>query len=228
MSAQAPSTDDPLSESASASARAHGMGGRLFVISGPSGAGKTSLARALVDEDAGTRLSVSYTTREQRQNEIDGIHYRFVDDGTFAQMVESEAFLEHAKVFDHYYGTSKSNISQQLDAGLDVILEIDWQGARAVRRSWPSTLGIFVLPPSLDSLRARLRGRGQDSEQTIAARMEKAIAEISHHNEFDFLIVNSHFQTALSELRAIVTAARMSHGRQAGVHRYLLRELSRE
>ena len=184
--------------------------GALFVVSAPSGAGKTSLVRTLVANDPQIVISTSHTTRAIRQGEKDGDHYHFVDDATFAGMAAEGAFLEHARVFDHAYGTSKAAVVAELAAGRDVILEIDWQGARQVRERMPGCVGIFILPPSLEQLVERLRGRGQDDPEVIARRMRDARAEIAHHDEYDYLIVNDDFETALEELAAIVQARRLT------------------
>ncbi|MGD8309486.1 MAG: guanylate kinase [Chromatiales bacterium] len=194
--------------------------GTLFVVSAPSGAGKTSLVRALLDADPGVEVSVSHTTRPPRPGEKDGVHYHFVDSATFRGLAEAGAFLEHARVFDNHYGTSRADIEDRLARGRDVILEIDWQGARQVRERLPYAVSVFILPPSAHALEERLRGRGQDSDEVIAARLAEARAELSHYAEFDYLVVNDQFDIALEELRAIVTARRLRLGaqvrRQAG------------
>ncbi|MGD2083869.1 MAG: guanylate kinase [Chromatiales bacterium] len=194
--------------------------GTLFVVSAPSGAGKTSLVRALLDADPGVEVSVSHTTRPPRPGEKDGVHYHFVDGATFRGLAEAGAFLEHARVFDNHYGTSRADIEDRLARGRDVILEIDWQGARQVRERLPYAVSVFILPPSAHALEERLRGRGQDSDEVIAARLAEARAELSHYAEFDYLVVNDQFDIALEELRAIVTARRLRLGaqvrRQAG------------
>ena len=207
----------------STAVRVHGMHGQLFVVCGPSGAGKTSLVRECTVRDAKVTLSVSHTTRRPRDGEVDGVHYFFVDQATFAKMADRHDFLEYAEVFGCHYGTSKAVVERCLLDGKDVILEIDWQGARQVRQWWPAAIGIFILPPSLKSLTDRLQARRQDSADVIAARMEKAVSEVSHHHESDYLIVNGHFETALEQLQAVVVAARLSHGRQAVRHKMLLR-----
>jgi guanylate kinase len=181
--------------------------GQLFVVSAPSGGGKTSLVRAVLGRVADLRVSVSHTTRACRAGEQDGLDYHFVTAEAFAHMVAEDAFLEHARVFDHHYGTSRAALAAQLDAGLDVILEIDWQGARAVRQARPDTLSIFVLPPSIAELERRLERRG-DRPETIARRMQDAVREMSHHAEYDYLVVNDDFETACAALAAIFTAAR--------------------
>jgi guanylate kinase len=183
--------------------------GSLFVVSAPSGAGKTSLVRALVAVDPRVVISVSHTTRTPRPGERDGDHYHFVDAPTFERMRRQDAFLESAQVFDKAYGTSRAAVDAQLDAGRDVILEIDWQGARQVRERRAECVTVFVLPPSLAQLRARLEARGQDGSEVVARRMGDAVAEIAHHDEYEYLLVNDDFDTALEELRAVVTARRL-------------------
>lgn len=177
---------------------------RLFIVSAPSGAGKTSLARALIASDDSIVLSVSHTTRAPRPGERDGHDYHFVDRKVFLEMVERGDFLEYAEVFGNFYGTAREAVDGFLAEGLNVLLDIDWQGARKVRDHMPGSVGIFVLPPSLQTLRQRLEQRGQDSEEVIGARMHKAIAEMSHFDEYDRIIVNSEFEKALAELRSIV------------------------
>jgi len=199
--------------------------GNLFIVSAPSGAGKTSLVRALMERDPDIAFSVSHTTRPPRPGEVDGRDYHFVDAGTFERMIEAGGFLEYARVFDHYYGTARSEVESLLAAGKDVFLDIDWQGARQVRAAWPGTVSIFVLPPSREVLEARLRGRGTDSEEVIARRMAQAVAEAGHYAEYDYLIVNDVFETALADLSAIVHAVRLREPRQARRHAALLRDL---
>ena len=177
---------------------------RLFVIAAPSGGGKTSLIAALLKRDDRVSLSVSHTTRPPRPGEIDGVHYHFVDEPTFLERVEKGAFLEHARVFDHWYGTSRESVEDILDSGRDVLLDIDWQGARQIKQNFPDCCTIFILPPSLETLRLRLSNRAQDSEEVIDRRMRAARAELSHGGEFDFLIVNDDFDQALADLHSIV------------------------
>jgi len=183
---------------------ANGDSGNLFVIAAPSGGGKTSLVNALLKQDARLILSVSHTTRPPRPGEVDGQHYHFISKAVFLQMVSDGDFMEHAQVFDHYYGTNSQSVAQQLHQNQDVVLEIDWQGARQVRRIFPRCCAIFIIPPSLETLRKRLTERGQDSVEVIQRRMRDAQAEISHWAEFDQLVVNNHFDTALEELTAII------------------------
>jgi len=184
---------------------------RLYVVAAPSGGGKTSLITALLKKDDRVQLSVSYTTRPPRPGEVDGVHYHFVDEASFQALIDRSAFLEHASVFDYRYGTSREAVEQQLKTGFDVILDIDWQGARQIRTSFPSSCSIFIIPLSLGALRQRLIGRGQDSDSVIQRRMRDAQAEISHWNEFDFLVINDKFEEALSELHSIIRSGRLRH-----------------
>lgn len=185
--------------------------GTLYVISAPSGAGKTSLVKALLGRDPGLHLSVSYTTRRPRPGEIDGLHYHFVAHERFQAMVAAGAFLEHAQVYGNWYGTAEATLRDELAAGRDLILEIDWQGAHQVRNRFPEAVGIFILPPDLATLEARLRGRGQDDAAVIAGRMAQARAEIVHHLDYDYLVINDDFEVALDDLAAIVRARRLLH-----------------
>lgn len=199
--------------------------GTLFVISAPSGAGKTSLVKALVESTAGMDVSVSHTTRPQRPSEEDGVNYHFVSADSFTDMVNAGAFLEHAEVFGNLYGTSTDQVQQQLAQGKDVILEIDWQGAMQVRRQLPDSVSIFILPPSQTVLRDRLQGRGQDSSDVIERRMAEAVDQLSHHVEFDYLVVNDDFATAIADLQAIVRCHRLRAAAQVERHSHLLIEL---
>ena len=198
--------------------------GTLYVVSAASGAGKTSLVNALAASNRDVMLSVSHTTRAQREGEVDGTHYHFVDRPTFARMLDDGAFLESAEVFGNRYGTSESWVRQQLEHGISVVLEIDWQGARQIRQTMPC-IGIFVLPPSTEALRARLRARGQDSESVIEQRMRKAIAEMSHYAEFDYLVVNDDFETACADMQSIVRATALHAGQQHIRHAQLISAL---
>ena len=182
--------------------------GNLFILSAPSGAGKSSLYKALLKADDKVRISVSHTTRAPRSGEEHGREYFFTTIEEFKAMIGQEAFFEHAQVFDNFYGTSKTSIFDILEQGLDVILEIDWQGARQVRNLYPNAIGLFILPPSLKALEERLKGRGTDSDEIISRRMSKAVNEMSHYNEYDFVIVNDDFDTALATMQAIFTAMR--------------------
>ena len=199
--------------------------GTLFVFAAPSGAGKTSLVKALLENMDGISVSVSHTTRAMRPGEENGVHYHFVDIPEFEKMVAEGAFLEHAKVFDNYYGTSQSGIEQQLALGKDVILEIDWQGAQQVRAKMPETVGVFILPPSRQALEERLRGRGTDSDEIIARRMRDAQSESSHYAEFDYVVINDDFETALAELQAIITCHRQRLAAQQWRHGKMIEAL---
>ncbi|MGC9456192.1 MAG: guanylate kinase [Halothiobacillaceae bacterium] len=199
--------------------------GTLFIVSAPSGAGKTSLVQALVARDERVRLSVSHTTRAPRPGEENGQHYHFVDEVTFREMIDQGAFIEHAQVFDNFYGTSRDAVTRPMDEGLDVVLEIDWQGAEQVRRQFPEALSVFILPPGRDALRQRLQGRGQDPEEVIERRMRDAVAEMSHYGEFDYLIVNDDFEQAAAELEGIVTTQRLRCCAQSARHFDLIRSL---
>lgn len=181
----------------------------LFIVTAPSGAGKTSLVKALVESTDVLCVSVSHTTRAPREAEVDGVNYNFVSQEQFFAMREAQEFFESAEVYGNFYGTSKTWVNEQLDAGTDVILEIDWQGARQVREQHPEACSIFILPPSLKALTERLTGRGQDDADTIARRMQQAVAEISHVEEADYIVVNDDFDKALSELRGLVLAQRL-------------------
>ena len=200
--------------------------GNLIVVSAASGAGKTSLVNALVDRDERIALAVSHTTRLARPGEIDGQHYHFVNDEQFAAMVADGAFLEHANVFDRRYGTAKAQVDAQREAGLDVLLEIDWQGARQIRQAVPEAQSIFIVPPSLAALRARLTGRGQDSVETIERRMAAARNENRQYREFDFLIVNDEFETALEQLHRLIISLRLRTPLQQARWTALLDELT--
>ncbi len=183
--------------------------GHLFIIAAPSGAGKTSLVKALTADMENIFTSVSHTTRPIRPGEEDGKDYHFVDAKTFLAMRDSSEFLEYAEVFGNYYGTSKRTIKERLSDQVDVILEIDWQGAQQVKEIFPEATSIFILPPSKAELLSRLRNRGQDSEEVISRRTLEAISEMSHHHEFDYLIINDQFSIALDELRSIVITQRL-------------------
>jgi guanylate kinase len=191
------------------------MRGNLFVVVAPSGAGKTSLVDALVKRDPNIRLSMSYTTRAPRPGESDGVDYHFVQREKIEQMAQAGEFLEHALVHGNYYGTSKRWIDRELAGDHDVLLEIDWQGARQVRSLFGAITGIFILPPSLAELRRRLEGRGKDSPETIAKRLANASEEISHVHEFEYIIVNDSFDSALEDLLGVVRATRVSRAHQA-------------
>lgn len=199
--------------------------GKLYIISAPSGAGKTSLVRRLLAETASLAVSVSHTTRARRAAEQDGADYHFVAVETFKSMIAAGEFLEHAQVYDNYYGTARQSVTDSLARGVDVVLEIDWQGAQQVRRMLPAAISIFILPPSIAILRERLQNRGQDNAETIARRMQDAVAEMSHYREFDYLVVNDDFATALMQLKSIIIANRLSQERQREQLHGLLRDL---
>ena len=188
--------------------------GTLYTVSAPSGAGKTSLVAALVENSEDLCVSVSHTTRPMRPGETDGVNYHFVSEQAFLDMRERTEFLEHARVFGNLYGTSQRWVEEQLAAGIDVILEIDWQGAQQVKRLIPSTRAIFILPPSRLTLRQRLTTRGQDDSEIIEGRMAEAVEEMSHYAQSDYLIVNDDFDQALAELQAIVSSQRLTTPRQ--------------
>jgi guanylate kinase len=194
-------------------------------VAAPSGGGKSSLISALLKQDDRVRLSVSHTTRSPRPGELDGAHYYFVDEDDFLKLIDRQAFLEHARVFDHRYGTGREAVEQQLAAGYDVVLDIDWQGARQIRQSFPDCVTIFIVPPSIDALRQRLAGRGQDSDEVIRRRMLDAKAEISHWDEFDFLIINDDFDKALEDLRSIIRHGKLKSPCQEEQKREILAEL---
>ena len=170
--------------------------GTLYIISAPSGAGKSSLVKALTDADEQIRISVSHTTRAMRPGEVNGVHYHFVERTEFVKMIEHGDFLERAEVFGNLYGTSQSHLQQTLDEGHDLILEIDWQGAEQVRQLMPKARSIFILPPSLEALHQRLTNRGQDSDEIIEGRMREAVSEMSHYVDYDYLIINDDFASA--------------------------------
>ncbi len=198
------------------------MPGTLYVIAAASGAGKTSLVKALVEAEPDIAVSVSHTTRASRPGEQDGVNYHFVTIEKFQAMIAEGAFLEHAKVFDNYYGTGRTGIEELLAQDRDVILEIDWQGARQVRAAFPACVGIFILPPSRAALESRLRDRGQDPDEVITRRMRDAVAEMSHYAEFDHLVINDDFQVALADLMAIFRALRLRQPAQARRHADLI------
>ncbi len=201
------------------------MSGTLFIIAAASGTGKTSLVKALVADADRLGVSVSHTTRPARPGEVDGVNYHFTSREQFLAEVAAGQFLEHAEVFGNLYGTSRTWVEQQLASDHDVILEIDWQGAQIVRELMPQALSIFILPPSLNALAERLNGRGTDSNEVIAHRLSEAIADITHYSEFDYLVINDDFATALADLQAIVRAARQSHRAQAARQAELIKRL---
>ena len=199
--------------------------GTLFIVSAPSGAGKTSLVKALLQSTDGLSVSVSHTTRRMRPGERDGSDYHFVAQTAFEAMIADDAFLEHARVFDNYYGTARAGVLEQLQQGRDVILEIDWQGARQVRQALPQAVSVFILPPSRRALEQRLRSRGQDDESVIARRMRDAQSETSHYDEYDYLVINDDFDLALRQLQSIVWARRVRREVQTSRYAGLLAEL---
>lgn len=199
--------------------------GTLYTVSAPSGAGKTSLVNALLESSANLQVSVSHTTRPMRPGEQDGVNYHFVETSEFLAMIEHGDFLEHAQVFNNFYGTSKTWVEATLRRGIDVILEIDWQGAEQVRKLIPEAVSVFILPPSREALLARLQGRGQDAAAVIDNRMAEAKNEISHYVESDYLIVNDVFEKALHEFQAIIAAERAKLSRQAEKYSGLIASL---
>lgn len=196
--------------------------GNIYVVTAPSGAGKTTLVRALLATDSRIQLSVSFTTRAPRTGEVNGKDYNFVSRETFEQMIAAATLLEHAEVFGNYYGTSQEWIESMLAQGQDILLEIDWQGAQQVRRLLPQAIGVFILPPSLAVLEERLRGRGKDSEEVILRRLAAAKEEISHVDEFDYVVINDRFEDALQDILAIVRAERLKLGRQSDLHQAMI------
>lgn len=204
----------------------HEFPATLFVISAPSGAGKTSLVSALLESTANIELSISHTTRASRPGEVDGKSYHFVDDAAFIERLEAGDFLEHAEVFGNRYGTSEKSVTEQLNNGQDVILEIDWQGAQQVKKLLPCC-SIFILPPSIKALEERLNNRGQDSKEIIDGRMQQAQSEISHYLEADYLVINDDFEQALSELKAIILSQRCATQKQQQRHLSTLQDLLR-
>ena len=199
--------------------------GTLYIVSAPSGAGKTSLVKALIDVEPQIRVSVSHTTRAMRPGEVNGVNYHFVEREEFVKMIEHGDFLERAEVFGNLYGTSQSHLQQTLDEGHDLILEIDWQGAEQVRQLMPQARSIFILPPSQQALRERLDNRGQDSDEIIDGRMREAVSEMSHYVDYDYLIINDDFALALEDLKAIFHANRLQQKRQQQRFGKLLAEL---
>lgn len=199
--------------------------GTLYIISAASGTGKTSLVKALLAQMNGIGVSVSHTTRKPRPAEVNGQDYHFVDHARFEEMIGVGDFLEHAEVFGNYYGTSEAAVKERLNAGQDVILEIDWQGAQQVRRLMPECVGIFILPPSRDALLSRLQGRGSDAADVIQRRMDEAVSEMTHYNEYTYVVVNDDFETALGELKAIVQTHRLLLAVQAERHAGMISDL---
>jgi len=201
--------------------------GTLFIVAAPSGAGKSSLIKALLDANPSSdmKVSVSHTTRQPRPGEVDGIHYNFISVADFKAQIENNEFFEWAEVFGNYYGTSRVMIEKTLEQGIDIFLDIDWQGARQIKQQIPASRGIFILPPNREELERRLNSRGQDSDEVIAQRMADAQAEMSHYDEFDYLIINDDFATALEDLHAIVRAERLSSTKQAAKNNVIMKDL---
>lgn len=199
--------------------------GSLYIVSAPSGAGKTSLINALIGSVSGIKVSVSHTTRPLRYGEINGKHYHFVDLAEFEQGIEQALFLEHAKVFENYYGTSRSTVQQRLEEGVDIILEIDWQGAQQIRQLMPDNCSIFILPPSIAELENRLTSRNQDSNEVIARRVSQAKTDVQHFVEYDHVIVNDEFETALAAISSIFQSKRTEKVKMQLRHKKLLNNL---
>ncbi len=199
--------------------------GTLYIVSAPSGAGKTSLVKALIDQIETVQVSISHTTRPMRPGELDGVNYHFTTREQFLEQVGAGDFLEHAEVFGNLYGTSQSTVERTLAQGYDLILEIDWQGAEQVRRAMPHARSIFILPPSQKDLRERLTNRGQDDASVIDRRMAQAVDEMTHFVEYDYIVINDCFQAALEDLKAILRAGRLSLACQRDRHQELLSAL---
>lgn len=199
--------------------------GILFIVSAPSGAGKTSLVNALLEADARLRVCISHTTRRRRPKEVAGVNYHFVSTQEFQAMVAAGAFLEHAEVFGNHYGTARESVSAELAAGNDLVLEIDWQGAALVRAARPDAVSIFIVPPSQETLRERLKNRAQDDADVIESRLAAAKSEMAHHGDFNYLVINDDFDIALEELKCIVRAERCREPRQALANAQLLEAL---
>lgn len=199
--------------------------GKLYIISAPSGAGKTSLIKKLLPQVEELMVSISHTTRAQREGEQDGVDYFFTSIEDFKAGITQGKFLECAQVFDNFYGTAQSSVEASLEQGIDVILEIDWQGAEQIRKLLPDTLSIFIVPPSTEVLRERLQGRGQDSDEIINRRMQDAVTEMSHYAEYDYLVVNDDFDSALIDLKSIILANRLNIKRQQAALAPLLMSL---
>lgn len=204
--------------------------GTLYIVSAPSGAGKSSLISAMLETSPtyAMKVSVSHTTRTIRPGEQDGVHYHFVEKQHFEKLIARGEFLEYAEVFGNYYGTSRVWIEENLNKGIDVFLDIDWQGGRQIRQLMPSAKSVFILPPSKDELERRLNARGQDSEEVIAKRMAEAKSEISHYTEYDYVIVNDDFDNALIDFKAILRAERLKQDKQTDKHKSMLSALLAE
>lgn len=200
----------------------------MFIVSAPSGAGKTSLVRRAIADLQSLTVAVSHTTREKRPGEVEGEHYHYVSREQFEQMIDSDQFLEYADVFGNYYGTSMHSVNSALEQGLDIILEIDWQGAGQVRKKLEEVTSIFILPPSRNTLIERLRIRGQDSEEVIEKRTAEAVLEMRQYHRADFLIINDDFDQALEEIKAVVLSHRVQKSRQALLHAGLITSLTHD
>lgn len=201
------------------------MSGLLFVVAAASGTGKTSLVKALLDRTSDIHVSVSHTTRQQRPGELNGVHYHFTDVASFLKQVSASGFIEHAEVFGNYYGTSQAEVERQLSAGHDVLLEIDWQGAEQVRRLFPDSIQIFIVPPSQYDLRERLSARAQDSIEVIEQRLAGAITDMQQYVHFDYLIINDVFDHALHDIETIIHSSRLTVKQQAKRHQALIEAL---
>jgi len=198
--------------------------GTLYILSAPSGAGKTSLLKALREQDGDLQVSISHTTRSMRPGEVNGEHYHFIDHARFLHMLEAGEFLEHAEVFGNFYGTAEASVKSQLELG-DLVLEIDWQGAQQVRQRFPKAVSIFIMPPSPEALLERLENRGQDSQEIIQRRMHEAVSEMSHYAEFDFLVINDIFDAALADLASIVQCQRLRTDLQVRINSASIKQL---
>lgn len=192
--------------------------GTLFIIAAPSGAGKTSLVKAIIEQVKNIEVSISHTTRNPRHDEEDGVAYHFTEENEFKKLISENCFLEYAKVFDNFYGTSRDWVEKELAAGKNIILEIDWQGAQQIKSQIRGSVGIFILPPSYQTLRERLIDRQNDDQETINRRMSSAQEEISHYKEFDYIVINDDFDHALSEIKAIITATNLGSCRQSAFY----------
>lgn len=201
------------------------MDGQLFIISAPSGAGKTSLVRQLVERVSNLQVSISHTTRAMRPNDKDGVDYFFTDTAKFEEMIAAGQFLEHAEVFGNYYGTSVAAVQNSLANGIDILLEIDWQGAKQVAEKIPEARSIFVLPPSKEALKQRLKGRASDSDEVIARRTSEAVEEMRHYGDANYLVINDSFDVAIGELVALIESSRLIMARQTALHRHLINSL---
>ncbi len=199
--------------------------GTLFIVSAPSGTGKTSLVNALVRDTNHLKLSISSTTRNPRPREIDNYHYHFIENAKFLQKITAGDFLEHAEVFGNHYGTSQESVDKMLHEGHDVVLEIDWQGAQLIKKRRPDAISIFILPPSIEDLRDRLENRGQDTQEVIDVRMKKSMNEISHYHEADYLVINDDFEDALKGLKTIVRCHRLETAKQAVINGHIIKKL---